>query len=85
MQEHDIMPWFMWVKIFSSTPSFRQYRYYSKYFNYEPRFNGVFSRDNLPRIKDETLLLNFDDKQSEGTQWVLFSVDRNTTVCFDFF
>ena len=23
-----------------------------KYFNYEPRFNGGFSRDNLPRIKD---------------------------------
>ena len=23
-----------------------------KYFHYEPRFNGVFSRDNLPRIKD---------------------------------
>ena len=24
----------------------------TKYFNYEPRFNGVFSRDNLRRIKD---------------------------------
>ena len=84
MQEHDIMPWFMWVKIFSSTPSSGNIDI-TKYFNYEPRFNGVFSRDNLPRIKDETLLLNFDDKQSEGTQWVLFSVDRNTTVCFDFF
>ena len=24
----------------------------TKYFNYEPRFNGVFSSDNLPRTKD---------------------------------
>ena len=23
----------------------------TKYFNYEPRFNGVFSRDDLLRIK----------------------------------
>ena len=22
------------------------------YFNYEPRFNGIFSKNNLPRIKD---------------------------------
>ena len=24
----------------------------TKYFSYEPRFNGVFSRDDLPRTKD---------------------------------
>ena len=24
----------------------------TNYFNYKPRFNGVFSRNNLPRIKD---------------------------------
>ena len=24
----------------------------TKYFNYEPRFNYVFSRDHLPKIKD---------------------------------
>ena len=23
----------------------------TKYFNSEPRFNGIFSRDNLPRIE----------------------------------
>ena len=25
----------------------------AKYFNYEPRFNGVFSRNSLPTIKNE--------------------------------
>ena len=24
----------------------------TEYFNYKPRFNGVFSRNNLPRIRD---------------------------------
>ena len=32
----------------------------TKYFNYEPKFNGVYSRDNLPRIKD---VKNLDDKK----------------------
>ena len=31
-------------------------------FNNEPRFNGVFSRDNLPRIKDGVYVVNLDDK-----------------------
>ena len=40
----------------------------TKYFNYKPRFNGVFSRNNLPSIKDGTYVINFDEKQSKGTQ-----------------
>ena len=31
-------------------------------FNNEPRFNGVFSRDNLPRIEDGVYVVNLDDK-----------------------
>ena len=30
----------------------------TQYFNYEPRFNGVYSRDNLPRIKDGAHVIN---------------------------
>ena len=32
----------------------------TKYFNYEPRFNVVFSRDNLPKIKDGEYFINHD-------------------------
>ena len=39
----------IWIKIFSSTPS--NNIEITNYFNYETRFNGVFSRTNLPRIK----------------------------------
>ena len=33
------------------------------YFNYKPRFNGVYLRDNLARIKDGEYVINLDDKR----------------------
>ena len=42
----------------------------TNYFNDEPRFNGVFSRNSLPRIKDGANVINLDDKGSKGTHWV---------------
>ena len=38
-------------KIFSSSPSFKHIEI-TQYFNYVPRFNGVFSRSSLSKIKD---------------------------------
>ena len=37
----------------------------NKYYNYEPKFNGVFSRDNLRRIIDGALFINLNEKQSK--------------------
>ena len=35
-----------------------------KYYKNEPRFNGVFSRNNLPeKIKDGAYIINLDDMQ----------------------
>ena len=55
------------------------------YFDYEPRFNGVFSRNYLSRIKDGAYIINLDDKKSKGTHWVLLFIERNTAVYFDSF
>ena len=44
----------------------------ANYFKREPRFNGVSSRNNLPRIKDGAYVINLDDKNSKGAQWVSF-------------
>ena len=33
-----------------------------KYFNYKPKFNGGFSRDNLRRIKDGAYAIYVDGK-----------------------
>ena len=32
-----------------------------KYHQNEPRFNVVFSRDNLPKIKDGAYVINLDE------------------------
>ena len=37
----------------------------TQYFNYEPRFNGIFSKNNLPSLKDEENVMNLNDKQSK--------------------
>ena len=39
-----------------------------KYYKNEPRFNGVFSRNNLhKKIKDGTYLINLDEYGDVGT------------------
>ena len=41
-----------------------------KYKN-EPRFNGVFSRNNLPKkIKDGAYIINLDEYADVGTHWI---------------
>ena len=41
-----------------------------KYKN-EPRFNGVFSRNNLPKkIKDGAYVINLDEYANVGTHWI---------------
>ena len=32
-----------------------------KFYQNESRFNGVFSRDNLPKIKDRAYIINLDE------------------------
>ena len=38
-----------------------------KYYENEPRFNGVYSRNNLPKqIKDGTYVINLDKHKDTG-------------------
>ena len=57
----------------------------TKYFNYEPRFIDVFTRDNLPRIKDGAYVINLDGEQSKRKHWASLFIDRNTIAYFDSF
>ena len=42
-----------------------------KYYKNQPRFNGVFSRDNLPKkIKDGAYVINLDEYADTGTLWI---------------
>ena len=57
----------------------------SKYLKYEFKFNGVYSKDNLPKVKDGAYIVNLDDKQSKGTHWISLFIEKNTAVYFDYF
>ena len=54
-----------------------------KYYQNEPRFNGVFSRDNLPKIKDGAYVINLDEYSDIGTHWVSLYVQNNNVTYFD--
>ena len=47
-----------------------------KYYQNKPRFNGIYSRDNLPKTKDETCILNLDEYSDIGTHWVTLYVQN---------
>ena len=55
-----------------------------KYYENESRFNGVYSRDNLPKIKDGAYIINLDKYSDIGTHWVALWVNNNVTY-FDGF
>ena len=52
----------------------------------EPRFNGVFSRNNLPKkTKDGAYVTNLDEYADAGTHWIALFCNRNEIVYFDSF
>ena len=56
-----------------------------KYYQNEPRFNGVYSRDNLQKIKDGAYIINLDEYSDIGTNWVALYVQNNAAAYFDYF
>ena len=56
------------------------------YYQNDSRFNGVYSRDNLPdKIKDEPYVINLDEYSDIGTHWVVLYVNAKTVTYFDSF
>ena len=47
-----------------------------KYYQNEPKFKGVYSRNNLPKMKDEAYVINHEFKTMES-QWIALYVNRN--------
>ena len=57
-----------------------------KHYKNEPRFNGVFSRDNLPKqMKDEAYITNLDEHKDIGKHWIALFCRKNEIVYFDSF
>ena len=58
----------------------------NEYYKDEPRFNGVYSRNNLPnKIKKGAYVINLDQYENTGTHWVSLFVKPKYTVYFDSF
>ena len=61
-----------------------------KYYQNEPGFNGVDSRNNLPKHnsvkkKDEAYVINLDEYSDIETHWVALYVQNNDVTYFDSF
>ena len=56
-----------------------------KYYQNESRFNGVYSRDNIQKVKNEAYIINLDEFSDIGTHWVALYVQNNDVIYFDFF
>ena len=57
-----------------------------KYYRKEPRFNGVFSRDNLPnKVIDGAFVISLDEYADVDTHWIALFCNRNENVYFDSF
>ena len=50
------------------------------YYQNEPKFYGVYSRNNLSKIKDGAYIINPDEYESTGTHWIaLYENAENVT------
>ena len=56
-----------------------------KYYQNEHKFNGVYSRNNLLKIKDGVYVINLDDYKSIQSHWIVLYVNDNNVIYFDSF
>ena len=48
-----------------------------KYYEIEPKFDGVYLRNDLPKIKDGAYIINLDEYESIGTHWIALYFNDN--------
>ena len=57
-----------------------------KYYQNKPKFYGVYSRNNLHKIKDGEHVKNHDEYKSVGSHWIALHVNgNNNKIYFDGF
>ena len=56
-----------------------------KYYENELKFNDVYSRNNLSKIKDAVCIINLDAYESAGAHWIALYVSVNNLSYFDSF
>ena len=56
-----------------------------KYYQNEHNFNGVYSRNNLSKIKDGAYVINLDDYESTGTHRIVLYVKTSNDSMLKYF
>ena len=56
-----------------------------KYHHKEPKFNGVYSRNNLPKIKDGAYIINLGEYESIEVHRIALYFNDNNVTYFDSF
>ena len=57
-----------------------------RFYENGPRFNGVFSRNNIPnKVKDGTYVKNLNEYAGVSTDWIALFCNKNEIVYFDSF
>ena len=56
-----------------------------KHYENKRKFNGVYLRNNLSKVKDGEYIINLDEFKSIGTHWVALYVNDNNVTYFDSF
>ena len=56
-----------------------------KYCQNELKFNGIYLRNNLSKIKHSAYVINLDEFQSIGSHWIALFVNAKNVTCFDSF
>lgn len=57
----------------------------SKSYQKELRSNGIYSRNNLPKVKNGEYLINPDECKSTVTHWIILYENGNSVTYFDSF
>ena len=48
-------------------------------------FKGVFSRNNLPKLKKGAYVINLDHSENTGTHWIVIFMKKDEVIYFDSF
>ena len=66
-------------RVFNVASSFSKFRN-TKFYQYEPRFNGVYLRNNLPKINNGVYVIKLGKYRSIGTHWIALYVNSSNIV-----
>ena len=67
------------ARVFNTTWSFSKFRN-TKILQNEPKVSGVYSRNNLPKVKDGAYIINLEDYGSIGPNWIVLYVNNKIII-----